>query len=644
MCGIVGYVTNRPRPTDASVLARMMGAIRHRGPDQSGVFEDFSASLGHVRLSIIDLAGGHQPMQNEDGTLTIVFNGEIFNYLELRQELMQKGHHFQSRSDTEVILHLFEEVGESCVGRLNGQWAFAIWDANQRRLFLSRDRLGVRPLFFTRTSEALVFGSEIKALLQYPGVRRELDLQSLDQVFTFWHTLPPRTAFRGILEIPPGHSATLVDGELTLRPYWDIHYPPPEPTNGDVDVERYGEQLLALLSDATRLRLRADVPVGAYLSGGLDSTVVAALALRYASRLETFSVRFEDSDLDEGDFQQEAVRFLGTNHREILCSNEDIGRVFPEVIRHTEKPLVRTAPAPLYLLAKLVRDCGLKVVLTGEGSDEMLGGYDIFKEVKVRRFCSAHPESKLRPLLLKRLYPYLRGVQSQPAAWLKAFFRASDADVQAPFFSHLPRWQLASRMKGFFSDDVQAETGSHNAIRAMLELMPEAFPGWDPFARAEYLESRQLLPGYILSSQGDRVAMAHAVEARYPFLDHRFVEFASRLPRGLKMRTLQEKYLLKRCAAELAPARIIARKKQPYRAPDARSFFGSRPPDYVEALLSPSRLRSDGIFRPEAVQLLVAKAKNGGLTGAGDNMAFVGVLSTQLLLDSFIHNFSEVRI
>ncbi|MBL8219330.1 MAG: asparagine synthase C-terminal domain-containing protein [Bryobacterales bacterium] len=410
-----------------------------------------------------------------------------------------------------------------------------------------------------------------------------------------------------------------------------------------VDIQRYAEQLLALLADATRLRLRADVPVGAYLSGGLDSTVVAALARQYTNRLETFSVRFEDTTLDEGDFQHEAVRFLGTSHREIFCSGGEIGRVFPEVIAHAEKPIVRTAPAPLYLLARLVRDCGYKVVLTGEGADEMLGGYDIFKEVKVRRFCSAHPESKLRPLLLRRLYPYLPGVQSQPTPWLNAFFRAGVADLQAPFFSHLPRWQLTSRMKALFSDDVKAELHSHDSCGDMLALLPESFSAWDPFARAEYLESRHLLPGYILSSQGDRVAMAHAVEARYPFLDHRVVEFASRLPRGLKMRTLQEKYLLKQCAAQLAPPRIIARKKQPYRAPDARSFFGVHPPAYVGALLSPSQLRNDGIFRPEAVQKLVAKAENGGLAGVGDNMAFVGILSTQLLIHTLIHNFSEVH-
>ncbi|MBS1824101.1 MAG: asparagine synthase (glutamine-hydrolyzing) [Acidobacteria bacterium] len=641
MCGIAGFVTKHPKLPDPFVLRRMMGAIRHRGPDESGVHSDLSASIGHVRLSIIDLAGGHQPMYNEDGSLVLSFNGEIFNYLELREELIQKGHRFATRSDSEVILHLFEEEGESCVNRLNGQWAFAIWDSRRRSLFLSRDRLGVRPLFYTWTGDAFVFASEIKALMEYPGVRRELDLRALDEVFTFWYTLPPRTAFRGIYEIPPGYSATLAAGELTLKQYWDIHYPPQEPAGDTVNINRYGEQLLELLEDATRIRLRADVPVGAYLSGGLDSTVIAALARRYAGRLETFSVRFEDRDLDEGGFQHNAVRFLGTNHQEILCSSEDIGRIFPEVIWHAEKPIVRTAPAPFYLLARLVRERGFKVVLTGEGSDEMLGGYDIFKEVQVRRFCAAHPESKLRPLMLRRLYPYLRGIQSQPAAWLNAFFKAGAGDVQAPFFSHLPRWQLTARLKAFFSDDVRAELGTHNAYLDLLELLPQTFPDWDPFTRAEYLEARYLLPGYILSSQGDRVAMAHAVEGRYPFLDYRFVEFANRLPRRLKMRVLKEKYLLKRCATHLAPPEVIERSKQPYRAPDARSFVGARPPGYVEELLSPSRLRRDGIFRPEPVQKLLAKARSGNLTGAGDNMAFVGVLSTELLIDRFLHHSSQ---
>lgn len=640
MCGIAGYVSQQPSPPDPAVLRRMIRALHHRGPDDTGFYQDSHASLAHARLSIIDLAGGHQPIQNEDGSLIIVFNGEIFNYLELREELLAKGHRFTTKTDTEVILHLFEEMGDGCVSRLNGQWAFAIWDATRHQLFLSRDRLGVRPLFVTSTGGTLVFGSEIKALFQFPGVSRQIDAKGLDEIFTFWHTLPPRTAFRDILELPPGHSAFVTGGAVRVMPYWDLHYPTGAASRHAPDARELACQLRSLLGDATRLRLRADVPVGAYLSGGLDSTVVAALAKPFVNRLETFSVRFQDAGLDEGVYQNEASQFLDTRHQEIRCTGADIARVFPDVIRHTEKPILRTAPAPLFLLAQLVRNSGYKVVLTGEGSDEMLGGYDIFKEAKVRRFWAMHPDSRWRPLLLKRLYPYLPNLQAQPAAYLRGFFHASPTDVLDPFFSHIPRWRLTAKLKTFFSADLKAQLKGYDACGHLQTLLPGAYPAWDPFSRAEYLESRFLLPGYILSSQGDRVAMAHSVEARYPFLDHRVVEFANKLPPTVKMKVLTEKYLLKQAAklAGLAPGHVIERHKQPYRAPDALSFVGETRHEYVEELLSASQLDRDGVFNPQPVQKLIAKARNGNLIGTGDNMAIAGILSTQLLIHQFINH------
>ncbi len=621
----------------------MLSVIRYRGPDESGVYLDDNAALGSVRLSIIDLTGGSQPMHNEDGSLWIVFNGEIFNHPELREELIGRGHTFATRSDTEVILHLFEDLGEDCVSRLNGQWAFAIWNRRTRTLFLSRDRLGVRPLFYTSVRGANVFGSEVKAILPYPGVSRELDLQAMNDTFTFWHTLPPRTAFRNIRELPPGHSAVVANGNITVQKYWEPDYAPLRMNSNGMGREtEYGEELLALLEDATRIRLRSDVPVGAYLSGGLDSTLIASLIRRSGiARVRTFSVRFEDRELDEGAFQNEAVRYLETDHQEIRCSNREIGRVFPHVIWHTEKPIIRTAPAPLYLLSRLVHENGYKAVLTGEGSDEMLGGYDIFKEVKIRAFWAAHPESRLRPLLLKRLYPYMPQMQSQPPAYLRAFFHINREDTESPFFSHLPRWRLTSKLKAFFSDDIKAALRRHDPIVELERLLPPNYRAWDSFTRAQFLETRYLLPGYILSSQGDRVAMAHSVEGRFPFLDYRIVEFASRLPSRLKMNALKEKYLLKRCARHLVPPAVIGRPKQPYRAPDARSFFCAGGHEYVEELLSPDQIRRDGVFSPAAVQKLVAKAKSGNMGGVGDNMAIVGVLSTQLLIDRFINHPSS---
>jgi asparagine synthase (glutamine-hydrolysing) len=402
---------------------------------------------------------------------------------------------------------------------------------------------------------------------------------------------------------------------------------------------------LELLADAVKLRLRSDVPVGAYLSGGLDSTVITALIKRFSDTpLKTFSVTFEDPEFDESAFQKEATDFLKTDHAEIHCSYQDIGRAFPQVIWHTEKPLLRTAPTPLYLLSRLVRDHGYKVVLTGEGSDEMLGGYDVFKEAKIRRFWGAFPESKIRPLLLKRLYPYLPNLQSQSPAYLKAFFHVRQDDLSSPLFSHLPRWELTSKTKMFFSEAVKSELKGDDVYTDLKGLLPSDYFKLDGFSQSQYLEAMFLLPGYILSSQGDRMAMAHSVEGRFPFLDHRVVEFASRIPPRLKMKVLNEKYILKRAVGNLVPLSIKKRAKQPYRAPEAKSFFGGdrgvARHEYVDELLSANRIQKDGIFNPDSVQNLVGKAQKGQAIGIRDNMALVGILSTQLVIDQFINNFS----
>src|SRR6202521_4260796 len=641
MCGIAGLFNLDGAAVAPASLQGMIRMLDHRGPDGTGFHLENGVGLAHARLSIIDLASGQQPMCNEDSSLWITFNGEIFNYLELREELLAKGHRFATRSDTEVILHLYEEKGEDCVRYLNGQWAFAIWDNQRRRLFLSRDRFGVRPLFYTQqANKTFIFGSEIKAIFAVPSVTREIDFNGLDEVFTYWCTIPPRTFFRNIHELPPGHSMTVDAGGVEVRSYWDCQF---ERTSGVVDPSQeraYADNLLELLVDATQIRLRSDVPVGAYLSGGLDSTVTTALVKKFTNaRLRTFSVTFEDAEFDESSFQKEAVRFLDTEHQEIRCSKNQIGEVFPDVIWHTEKPVLRTAPAPLYLLSRLVRNSGYKVVVTGEGSDEVLGGYDIFKETKIRRFWESQPASKMRPILLRRLYPYLQNLQNQPDAYRKAFFHINvDRDLQ-PFFSHIPRWQLTAKLKTLFSDAVRAEIGGDDRYSRVRTRLPQAYSSWDGFCQAQYLETKYLLPGYILSSQGDRVAMAHSVEGRFPFLDHRVVEFASRLPVSLKMKVLNEKYLLKRCATGLIPPAVVKRKKQPYRVPEACSFLQPAAREYMEELLSPEQIRRDGIFDWRAVSMLHNKFRKGAAIGIKDNMGLVGIVSTQLLLHQFINHF-----
>ena len=632
MCGIAGTVKYRESRADPARLHEMIAAIRYRGPDDVGVYCNGPVGLAHARLSIIDLAGGHQPLSIANETLWISFNGEIFNYVELREELIAKGHRFTTSSDTEVLLRLYQEEGERCVERLNGQWAFAIWDAPKRKLFLSRDRFGVRPLYYTETGDAFLFASEIKALLASPDVRASLDLQALDQIFTFWVALPPKTAFHGIHQLPPGHNMTVQDGRIAITPYWTFSLDP-APMPGPRAQAELANELLTLLRHATHLRLRSDVPVGAYLSGGIDSTVITALVgARVGEKLRTFSVGFDDGEFDESGYQTEASSFLGTSHSAIRCTHDDIARVFPDVVWHAEQPIIRTAPAPLFLLSRLVHDSGFKVVLTGEGADELLGGYDIFKETKIRAFWGRRPDSAWRPLLLKRLYPYMDRLQRQSLEYLKLFFHVSDADLKHPFFSHLPRWELTAKCKQFFSEAVRTELASRGPVEELIAQMPRLYASWQPFSKAEFLEAQHLLPGYILSSQGDRMAMAHAVEGRYPFLDHRVVEFAARLPIQLKMKVLDQKHLLKQAVKGLIPESIRTRHKQPYRAPDGKSFFAGKN-GYIQDVLASSRLRQDGIFDPKATEALVQKFRSGRETSLKDNMALVGILSTTLLLE-----------
>lgn len=641
MCGIAGVLnTKEGREVSTDGLKQMVSAVKHRGPDEFGIYRDDRIGLGHARLSIIDLSGGQQPMSNEDDSIWITYNGEIFNYLELREELIKKGHRFKTDSDTEVIIHLYEDHGVDCLKFLNGQFAFAIWDKNKKELFLARDRLGIRPLFYTTCNDRFYFASEIKSIFATGEVTREIEPTALDQIFTFWHTVPPRTAFKDIHELPPAHYLLYKNGRIETRCYWDVDF---SNINKDMDFEEAAEQLKELLIDSTRLRLRADVPVGAYLSGGLDSSVTTALIRNFTSApLQTFSIAFEDKDYDESFYQKEMAKALGTQHNEIRCSYSDIGDNFPQVIWHTEKPVLRTAPTPLFLLSKLVRDSNFKVVLTGEGADEIIGGYDIFKETKIREFWARYPDSKYRPLLLKKLYPYLPAFQSQSKAYREAFFNENLSDISDGFFSHRPRWITTSRNKLFFSERLKESLNGASPENALDSTMPVGFGNLPPLARAQYLETKNLLPGYILSSQGDRMAMANSVEGRFPFLDHRVAEFCARLPLHYKMSVLNEKYILKKCMEKYLPENIVKRTKQPYMAPDAKSFFfGQKPLDYVEELLSDECIERYGYFKHKPVSLLVNKCKKGFVKGFKDNMALVGILSTQLLHKMFIEDFPK---
>jgi asparagine synthase (glutamine-hydrolysing) len=638
MCGIAGILDLRGSAVDARPLPAMAHALAHRGPDGECIWSEGPVAFGHARLAIIDLSTGGQPMANPAGTLEIVFNGEIFNYVELRRELEAAGHRFATTSDTEVILHAYEEHGESCVEHLNGQWAFAIWDKRKRKLFATRDRVGICPLYYTVADRQLLFASEMKALLAHPEVSRGLDPIGLDQIFTFWAPLAPRTAFKGISQLPPGSSLRAVDGEVTTWRWWSFDYAvDPSLT----DEAACAEELLALLVDATRLRLRADVPTAAYLSGGLDSSLILSLIKNYTDTpLRSFSVTFDDPEFDESRFQEQVIGFLGTAHSSVRCRHGDIGRMFPDVIWHAESPVIRTAPAPLFMLSKLVREHRFKVVLTGEGSDEMLGGYDIFKEAKIRRFWGARPDSALRPLLLSKLYPWLKNLQAQSPSYRQAFFHVRKEDLESPFFSHLPRWEMTHKLEQFYSREMREATRAHDPYADVLAALPSDFSRWDPFARAQWLEATILLPGYILASQGDRMTMGHSVEGRFPFLDHRVIELAGRLSPRMKMKVLDEKHLLKVAARGLVPPQVLARPKQPYRAPDGVSLLGdasAKRPEWVDRVLDRERLAASGLWNPVAVEKLVAKFEKGRAIGIRDNMSLVGVLSSELVVDQFIN-------
>lgn len=650
MCGIAGILNLRAGPPpDASLLRRMACAVRHRGPDEFGIYRDSEAGLAHARLSVIDLALGRQPLSNEDDTVWISFNGEVYNYVELRPELEARGHRFRTSSDTEVLLHAYEEWGESAVERFNGQFAFAIWDRRRRRLLLARDRLGVRPLHHAEHAGRLYFASEVKSLFSDPSFPREIDPEGLDEVFTFWANVAPATPFLGVRELPPGHLLVhdLATSTTRTQAYWQPRYPE-RGARSSRSVDEAAEELRNELERATRLRmLRADVPVGSYLSGGLDSSLVAALARRATpGRFATFSLRFVDAEFDETPFQRTMVARLDSDHHEIEITQSDIARVFPDVILHAEKPVLRTAPAPLFLLSQLAHERGFKVVLTGEGADEVLAGYDLFREAKVRAFWARQPNSRSRPQLLERLYPYLARSPAAAKGMARSFFGQDLDRAGEPGFSHFPRWRAASALKRFFSRETGEALRGVDAESRLLAALPAEFRAWDALSQAQYLELKTLLAGYILSSQGDRMLMAHSVEGRFPFLDPGVVEFCNALPPTYKLSGLDEKHILKRAACGLVPDEILSRPKQPYRAPDAACFVGADAPDYVEQVLSPEALRDSGLFDPDATGLLVAKCRGrvrlGPLSNA-DNMAFVGILSTQLLWDRLVKNPPDVR-
>ncbi|MGD2034127.1 MAG: asparagine synthase (glutamine-hydrolyzing) [Bacteroidales bacterium] len=641
MCGIAGIYNLKDTSVSEDILKRMLGRIRYRGPDECGVFVSRNIGIGNVRLSIIDLSSGQQPMPNDDRSLWIVYNGEVFNYPELRSELERKEIKFRTDSDTEVVLRYYEQYGEDCLNYFNGQFAFSIWDSRKQELFLARDRMGIRPLFYTRQNNTFVFGSEIKSILECPDVNSGIDPAVLHQVFTFWTTLSPKTVFREVFELPPGHYMKVSKKETKVTKYWNLNFP----ANGYdyiSDAEEAAEKLSALFEDAVRIRLRADVPVAAYLSGGIDSSSTTYYIKKADQKnLQTFSIGFADKDFDETLFQNEVSEYLQTQHTGFTCTNQDIAASFPEVVWHTENPVLRTAPVPMYLLSKNVRRNNIKVVITGEGADEMLGGYNIFKEMIIRRFWARYPDSQYRPLLLKQLYPYIPALQNQSGKMLKFFFGYKLTETNSPVYSHLLRWNNSSKITGYLTPEIQSSFNGYDPVGELVASLPADFYSYGSLAKAQWLESTIFMSGYLLSSQGDRMAMANSVEGRYPFLDHRVMEFAGKLHPDLKINGLNEKFILKKMMTGKIPESVLKRSKQAYRAPISGSFLGEQTPSYVQEMLDSSTVNDFGIFDPAKVTALYDKLKKSPGSEI-ENMALAAIISTQLIQKHFFADKPEL--
>ncbi|MCX7550942.1 asparagine synthase (glutamine-hydrolyzing) [Xanthomarina sp. F2636L] len=637
MCGIAGFYGDLKKEQSVSTLQHMLTRIKHRGPDQSGVYVSNKVGLGSVRLSIIDLSSGVMPISNQDDSLWIVFNGEIYNYVELREDLLQKKYSFKTQSDTEVILHLYAEYGPECLNKLNGQFAIAIWDKHKEELFLARDRVGIRPLFYSQNDNVFLFASEIKSFLEYPEINLKFSNKALSEYVTFWTALSPNTVFEDVFEVPPGTYMLINSEEVKSVIYWELPIVKPadyEFTNLEDATKAFEDIFL----DSIKLRLRADVPVAAYLSGGIDSSITTSFIKQVSpKKLRTFSIGFTEKDFDESSYQNIAASYFNTEHSSVTCSEKDISNHFKDVVWFAEAPLLRTAPTPMSLLSKSVKDQNIKVVITGEGADELLGGYNIFKETKIKHFWAKDPNSKYRPLLLKRLYPYLPQISKSSSNMLKMFFGYKLNETQSPIYSHLLRWHNTSRIKNYFSNTIKENIKDYSPIENLENQLESRLKDFDYLTKAQWLEIHLFMSGYLLSSQGDRMGMANSIEGRYPFLDHRVIEFCMKLHPDLKLKGLNEKYLLKKMMVGRLPEEILNRSKQAYRAPIRSLFVSNDLPEYLKTMLSEDYIKEFGVFNPEHVKNLQAKITSNKGVSEIDNMAMTAILSIQILYDLFIN-------
>lgn len=614
MCGICGIFNNTGTHLEVSedIIIRMRDTMIHRGPDDAGLYitPDKRLGFGFRRLSIIDLSvSGHQPMSNEDGTVWIVFNGEIYNHAKLRPELEAKGHRYRSHSDTETIIHLYEEKGIDCLNDLEGMFAFAIWDSRKNRLFMARDRLGKKPFYYTTINGAFVFGSEIKAILEYPGIKRDIDPAAMYHYLTFFVTPSPSTLFKDINKLPPGYFM-LCDGEgrITQKRYWDAIVPE---TTEEQPEQYYIDGIRELLTDSVKKRMMSDVPFGVFLSGGIDSSTNVALMSGLMDRpVETFSVGFKDQPaFDEFQYARQVANQFKTNHHEIIIDQKDLMDYVPKLVVDQDEPIADWVCIPLYFVSKLARDNGVIVIQIGEGSDEIFFGYEGYMVVKnlyekywkkymfvptpfrklANGFMSAFPNT---PLLRSEA---IREIIRRAATDKELFWGGAIAFTET---QKKPLMNKATDWSGCYSGEI---------VKNIMAEIDSRKPKADFMERMIYLELKHRLPELLLM-RVDKMTMSTSVEGRAPYLDHKLVEFALNIPSSLKVKNGQTKYILKKAVEGIIPDNIIYRKKQGFGAP-VREWFGGELGQYISDGILKSKLRERNFFDYDYLARLLAKQR-----------------------------------
>lgn len=604
MCGITGFIDlwdrgeARAVTERGAILDRMCRIITHRGPDDQGVMLEQGVALGMRRLSIIDLAGGHQPISGEDGSVTIVFNGEIYNFLEIKPQLEARGHRFKTHSDTEAIVHAYEEFGPECLQYLRGMFAFAIWDDRARKLFIARDRAGKKPLYYTTTPRGtLVFGSELKTLLEHPDIKRELDAEALDAYITLGYVPDPLSIFRNVYKLPPGHYLTFSEGKVSVNQYWDFDLQPAE-SRSEND---YLEELRALLDESVRLRLISDVPLGAFLSGGIDSsTVVAMMARHMGQPVKTFSIGFREDSYDELKYARLTAEKFGTDHHEFIVT-PDICSIVDELAWHFDEPFADSSAIPTYMVSKLARDY-VTVILSGDGGDELFAGYTRYVVDRKREGFARLPkplrESVMRPLS-ERL-PH--------ATWGRNYLHNVSLDPVARYLDSVSVFSSLNR-KSLYNPDFSRKIDASGYAGKLFQELTGNIRSDEPLDRLLYLDSKTYLPGDILVKV-DRMSMAVSLEARAPLLDHKLIEFVARIPASLKLAGLETKYLLKKAVQDLIPSEILHRPKMGFGVP-IQEWINQQLRSRLRETLTEPRTRQRGYFDPHYVDVLLDEHERG---------------------------------